>query len=90
MEPEQIPPTVVTMNSTVRFIVEPTYRILEVTLIYPTDDEGRPGTVSVTSPLGRALLGLSVGEQAYWPLPGGTTTPIRVTDIVYQPERHEN
>lgn len=87
VEPQQVPPTVVTMNSTVRFLREDTGKEFEVTLCYPKDADGSPDKVSVLAPIGSALLGLSVGQHIQWPLPGGHIARVRVTDVTYQPER---
>jgi regulator of nucleoside diphosphate kinase len=40
----------------------------------------------VLSPIGTALLGLRVGEQARWQVPGGQTVALRVDAVTYQPE----
>ena len=86
VEPESVPPSVVTMNSTVRFIEEASGKSHEMTLVYPHDMDGTPGKVSVLAPVGSALLGLSEGQQIEWPRPGGGTIKVRVDKIVYQPE----
>lgn len=87
VEPQQMPATVVTMNSTVRFIVVQTGEEFEMTLCYPRDVNGQPGRVSVLAPIGSALLGLSVGQEIEWPVPGGKTRSVRIVEVVYQPER---
>lgn len=86
VEPEQIPPTVVTMNSTVRFAVEPSGEEFCLTLVYPRDMDGSPGRVSILAPVGSALLGLAPGDQIEWPGPGGKVIRVRLVDVVYQPE----
>ncbi len=40
VEPEQIPPTVVTMNSTVRFSIDSSGEDFCLTLVYPKDVDG--------------------------------------------------
>lgn len=88
LEPDKMPGDVVTMNSTVKFIVEPTGKAFQLTLVYPKDATGeRQDVVSILAPIGSALLGLSVGQTIDWPLPGGRTTSVRVVEVVYQPER---
>ncbi|CAG9933181.1 GreA/GreB family elongation factor [Candidatus Nitrotoga arctica] len=62
IEPENIPATVVTMNSTIRFIIEPTGKTFELTLSYPEDALGKPSRISVLAPVGSALLGRSVSR----------------------------
>lgn len=86
-EPKDMPPDVVTMNSKVRFRVEPSKKEYELTLVYPKDLDGRSGLISILAPVGSALLGLRVGQQIEWPAPGGNTVCVRIVDILYQPER---
>ena len=85
LEPQEIPPTVVTMNSTVRFTVENKDEFV-LTLVYPKDVEGQPDRISVLAPVGSALLGLSVGDSMAWPMPGGVVN-VTIEELVYQPER---
>jgi regulator of nucleoside diphosphate kinase len=87
VEPRDVPSTVVTMNSTVRFVVEQTGEEFERTLCYPRDVNGQPDRVSVLAPIGSALLGLSVGQEINWPVPGGRQRSVRIVEVVYQPER---
>ena len=86
-EPKDMPPDVVTMNSKVRFRVEPSQKEYELTLVYPKDIDGRGDLISVLAPVGSALLGLRVGQQIEWPAPGGKSVRVRIVDILYQPER---
>lgn len=87
LEPQDMPPTVVTMNSTVRFRVESSSKEFHLTLVYPKDADASGGTVSVLAPVGSALLGLSVGNEIEWPKPGGGVLRVRIEEVSYQPER---
>ena len=86
VEPGAVPPTVVTMNSTVRFRTEPDGKEFERTLVYPTGVDGSAEKVSVLAPIGSAMLGLSIGESIEWPAPRGGTMTVRIMEILYQPE----
>lgn len=86
VEPEFMPPDVISMNSTARFRDENSGKEFELTLSYPDDTHLTHGTVSVLAPIGSALLGLSVGQAIEWPLPSGQKTIIRVLEVTYQPE----
>lgn len=83
---EKIPPSVVTMNSKVRFRDEVTGEESEVTLVYPHEANADEGKVSVLAPVGAALLGLSVGEAIEWEMPTGKTRKFRIIAVLYQPE----
>ena len=84
---EAMPPDVVTMNSRIRFVIEPAGKEMEVTLVYPRDFSGRPDQLSVAVPAGIAVLGLAVGQQIEWLAPNGQPVRARIVDIAYQPER---
>jgi regulator of nucleoside diphosphate kinase len=87
VEPQDVPPTVVTMNSTVRFRVESSSKEFHLTLVYPKDADASGGTISILAPVGSALLGLSVGDEIEWPAPGGGVLRVRIEEVTYQPER---
>lgn len=86
VDPEQIPPTVVTMNSTVRFRVA-SAEDFNLTLVYPKDVGASGDRISVLAPVGSALLGLSQGDEIEWPKPGGGMLKVRIEEVTYQPER---
>ncbi|MCC7488973.1 MAG: nucleoside diphosphate kinase regulator [Gammaproteobacteria bacterium] len=87
VEPKDLPPTVVTMNSTVRFEVESSSEEFRLTLVYPKDVDASGTTISILAPVGSALLGLSQGDAIEWPKPGGGTLRVRIKEVAYQPER---
>ncbi|MBV6289505.1 nucleoside diphosphate kinase regulator [Pseudomonas aegrilactucae] len=82
---EEVPAGVVTMNSRVHCRDEVSGKDYHLTLVYPKD-AGAEGTVSILAPIGSALLGLSVGEQIDWPVPGGKTLKLKLLEVEYQPE----
>ena len=86
LAPEEMPPTVVTMNSTVQFTIVETGKSFCLTLVYPRDMDGSADRVSIFAPVGSALLGMSVGDELAWPGPGGKAMTVRVMEVVYQPE----
>lgn len=87
VEPQDVPPTVATMNSTVRFTVQSSNEEFELTLVYPKDADASGKTISILAPVGSALLGLSQGDEIEWPKPGGGLLKVRVKEVIYQPER---
>ena len=86
-DPEEMPPHVVTMNSEVRFRLQPSGNDFCLTLVYPKDVQGDESKISVLAPVGSALLGLKVGDSIAWPGPAGRTIQVEILEVVYQPER---
>ena len=84
---EEVPAGVVTMNSRVHCREESSGKDYRLTLVYPKDANADEGKISILAPVGSALLGLSVGDELSWPSVGGKSMTVRVTGIVYQPER---
>lgn len=87
VDPKEVPASVVTMNSTVRFQVESSKDEFCLTLVYPKDLDDSGEKISILAPVGSALLGLSEGDEIEWPRPGGGVMRVRITEVTYQPER---
>lgn len=85
--PELVPPTTVTMNSTVKFEIESTKAEFELTLVYPNNVDSSGKTISILAPVGSALLGLTQGDEIEWPKPGGGFLKVKLREVIYQPER---
>jgi regulator of nucleoside diphosphate kinase len=87
VKPGQVPADVVTMNSRVRFRVQPGDIEREMTLVYPRDADAAANRISVLAPAGAAMLGLTTGDHIDWPTPSGGTVDVCILEVVYQPER---
>ena len=85
-EPEYLPVDVVTMNSEVLCVDEDSGAERRLRLVYPDAVGSSPHAVSVLAPVGAALLGLSRGQSIDWPMPGGRTAHLKVSEVLYQPE----
>ncbi|HXJ09093.1 MAG TPA: GreA/GreB family elongation factor [Burkholderiales bacterium] len=84
--PHNVPANVVTMNSKLTYREETDDMSKSVKLVYPAQADG-VGRISVLSPLGAALLGVTIGEEIEAEIPGAGRRRIRVQDIISQPER---
>jgi len=84
--PREVPAHVATMHSQLRLLDLATQELRELTLCYPADADPARGWVSVLSPAGTSLLGLSVGEEASWQTPDGRQHTLRLLEILFQPE----
>ena len=86
VEPRQMPPDVITMNSSVRVTDIEAGTTSLYTIVFPWDADFAAGRISVLASLGTALLGYRVGEIVEWEMPSGLRR-LRIEEIVYQPER---
>jgi len=87
VDPKDVPATIVTMNSTVNFVVESSKEEFNLTLVYPKDLDASGQKISILAPIGGALLGLSQGDEIEWPKPGGGLIKVKIKEVTYQPER---
>ena len=85
-DPKDMPADVITMNSRARFLEENTGREYELTLAYPKDADAEARRVSIFSPAGSALLGLSAGQVIDWKTPDGNAIRLQVLEVTWQPE----
>jgi regulator of nucleoside diphosphate kinase len=81
----QVPPDVITMDSTARLMDLDTERELEFTLVYPDDADMDENKISVLAPIGCAMLGYREGDEFEWETPGGVRR-LRVLKVLKQPE----
>ncbi|HEX6178392.1 MAG TPA: nucleoside diphosphate kinase regulator [Thermoanaerobaculia bacterium] len=85
LQPREIPPDVVTMNSTVRVTDVDAGSTHVYTIVFPADADYEKGRISILAPLGTALLGFRVGDTVDWNVPRGVRR-LHIDEIVYQPE----
>jgi len=85
VKPDEVPPSVVTMNSEVEVTDLANGERRSLTVVFPAQAGIEAGRVSVLAPLGTALLGSQQGAQVTWQTPRGTRQ-LRVERVVYQPE----
>jgi regulator of nucleoside diphosphate kinase len=79
----------VRMGSTVSFRDDSTGQVREVTLTYPDRADIAASRVSVLTPIGAALIGLSKGQCIDWQNPAGewrTLTVIEVKEPAEEPQ----
>lgn len=86
VEPAEIPRDVATMDSHVVYRDEDTGDERVVVLVYPIDEDSSTGRLSILSPLGTALLGLSEGQTIAWTAPGGRLRRVSLVSVLFQPE----
>jgi len=85
VEPEKVPPDVVTMRSRVRVRDMVSGDLATYTLSYPVEADFEAGKLSVLAPIGTALLGYREGDVIEWPVPGGVRV-LKIEKLMHQPE----
>jgi regulator of nucleoside diphosphate kinase len=85
VEPDCVPPDVVTMRSRVRVLDMVSGKKATYTICYPTEANFEAGRLSVLAPIGTALLGYREGDVIEWPVPGGVRV-LKIEKLEHQPE----
>jgi regulator of nucleoside diphosphate kinase len=86
VEASEVPPTLVTMNTELDVLDEDSGHTSRITLVYPRDADIVAGRVSVLTPVGVALLGLSQGTSTRVRVPSGEERNLTVVRVRMQPE----
>ncbi|MGC3998003.1 MAG: nucleoside diphosphate kinase regulator [Anaeromyxobacter sp.] len=81
-DPAELPPDVVTLDSSVSYVDERTGVVREVTVVFPAAADANTRRISVLAPVGAALLGLRQGDGIEWPLPDGRVAQLRILRVV--------
>lgn len=67
---DEVPLDVVAIGTYVTFYVDDSEEAETVRLVLPWEADLEPGWISVLTPLGAALLGLSIGQSIHWEVDG--------------------
>jgi len=74
------------MGSLVRYRDDFTRRIREVRVVYPRDADPAAGRISVLTPVGAALIGLSAGQSMGWRDRRGYVKTLTVLEVQHDIE----
>ena len=85
-EPDTLPREAVTLGSMVDFVDERTGQLRTVELVMPAAANIGLGRISILTPMGAALYGLTPGQSIDWPDREGNQRKIRLLRV-RQPER---
>ena len=85
LQPDDIPPDVITMNSRAELLDLETGEHMEFALVLPSHANIDDGKISILAPLGTAMLGYRVGDEFEWPVPFGMRR-LKVIQVHFQPE----
>ena len=79
-----LPPSVVTLGSEVEFVDEKSRQMRRVQLVVPADANIALGKISILTPMGAALYGLTAGQSIDWPDLEGRERKITIVRV-HQP-----
>jgi regulator of nucleoside diphosphate kinase len=66
-EPETLPDDAVTLGAEVSFVDDNTREMREIQLVLPAHANISEGRISILTPMGAALYGLTTGDSIDWP-----------------------
>lgn len=85
-EASDMPPETVTMNSSVEFLDEASGVRRIVRLVYLSEADIGAGRISILTPIGAGLIGMSAGRAISWPDREGHVRSFRIVSVT-QPDR---
>ena len=77
----KMPENVVRLGSEVEFLDESSGATRRVTLVMPQEADIDAGRVSVMTPVGAGLIGLTAGQAINWPTPDGRPRTLRIVSV---------
>ena len=80
-EPDTLPDAAVTLNSEVDFVDERTSQLRTASLVLPGEANIALGRISILTPMGAALYGLTAGQSIDWPDLDGIERRIRILRV---------
>ena len=80
-DPDTLPDTAVTLGSEVDFVDERSGLVRKVELVLPASANIAQGRISILTPMGAALYGLTAGQSIDWPDLDGHERRIRILRV---------
>ncbi len=78
---DTLPDGVVTLGAEVDFLDEKSHQLRTVRLVLPGEANIALGRISILTPMGAALYGLSAGQSIFWPDLEGQERRIRIVAV---------
>jgi regulator of nucleoside diphosphate kinase len=82
---DKMPANVVRLNSRVKVKDLDSKREMQITIVLPQLADVKQSKISVVTPMGSALIGLSVGDRIAWKMPAGIRN-LEVLESVFEGE----
>jgi regulator of nucleoside diphosphate kinase len=79
--PGKLPADVVGLGSEVEFLDASTGTRRRVRLVMPSDADIEAGRVSILTPVGAGLIGMSAGREIDWPCPDGRPRRLKILEV---------
>ena len=79
IDSDSVPPGIVRLGSRVSYLAEGAER--RITLVMPSEADISAGRVSILTPIGAALIGLSTGQTIAWTARDGRTHRLQVIAV---------
>ena len=83
--PQDLPKHVVALGSEVEFIDDTNGTKRGVQLALPADADIAQDRISILTPVGAGLIGMSVGREISWPCPDGRARTLKILEVKQQP-----
>ena len=80
-EVETLPEDAITLGSEIDFVDERTHQLRSVELVLPAMANIAEGRISIMTPMGAALYGLTAGQSIDWPNLDGAERRIRILRV---------
>ena len=77
----KMPEGVVRLGSAVEFVDDSNGTRRRVTLVMPAEADIEAGRVSILTPVGAGLIGMSVGREIDWPHPDGRPRKLKILSV---------
>ena len=78
---DDLPEQTVVMNAYIDFVDEGTGTRRTVQLVYPHEADISVGRVSILSPVGAALIGMTAGHSIFWPDRAGHGRMLHIVNV---------
>jgi len=85
VDPKDIPPDVVTLNSTLQMRDLDSGEEMVFTVVSPSNADVSQGRISLLAPVGSAVVGYRSGDIVEWRVPAGLKR-LKIEKVLYQPE----
>ena len=80
-EPGELPEQTVVMNARIDFIDDGNGARRTVQLVYPRDADIAAGRISILTPIGAGLIGMTAGSSIRWPDREGHDRLLRIVSV---------